>query len=530
MEDELSTSNGTLKDLLNSGYYLGKILGHVVDDGIHECRLVCRKWYDICSHLPVQLVRVPVTKLPVVVDRFPNATALSLHSHIKWNDETAEALPSLAQLTSLRSIQLHGVNGLSDNDLLPFYDLLGEALQSCHELQGFATVPVYDVRAGICLYSHLNNLTGLTHLRLPGGWEQLVSDPFTDVRNIEDLEIQSVCLDDGQLVFPSLTHLTQLRVSLDGRLNEDFREAFQKILPYASSLQGLDITTSSTDSRHELVKIPWVFLSEFRQLSSVSFSRVTLDEVQDFCAAIGCLNLTHLQFDRCLLSNDFVETLAGVRSLTSLRSLWLNFGSDYVYKIFPSVPHLTSLRVCDLNDIELLTVLTALKDLEFSARVQTNSRLSHVFSHMPNLETLVLKDGDRQMFSDYCLSHLKELRSISFDCIFFEEGIFRTLAQLPGLTKLLFCECFLLLPFDQWSEINSLTNLERLELWASGRSYGQISALMEGKLSKLRYLSLYYEHDDRSDQWRRLHQSLPSLRQCFLRELTYGDIVYPEEF
>ena len=42
----------------------------------------------------MKLVGVPATKLPIVVDRFPNAVALSFNRVMKWYIETAEAIGS----------------------------------------------------------------------------------------------------------------------------------------------------------------------------------------------------------------------------------------------------------------------------------------------------------------------------------------------------------------------------------------------------------------------------------------------------
>ena len=233
MENDLSTSDGSLKDILNSVYYLEKILGYLVNHGIYECSLVCRKWYAVCSRLPVKLVLVPMQTLPVVVDRFPNAVSLSFCRNIEWNDETAGAIQSLARLERLEEIKFYELflDRMKASNALAFCTLLGEALQSCHQLHSLSIGTPNNVEAGdsMSLYSHISHLTGLTCLHLPGGWEQLVNDPYTDVRNIEDLEIESVCLEDGQLVFPSLTHLTRLRTRMDVDQAEKFKGGFLQV-------------------------------------------------------------------------------------------------------------------------------------------------------------------------------------------------------------------------------------------------------------------------------------------------------------
>jgi len=378
------------------------------------------------------------------------------------------------------------------------------------------------------LYSKLSHLTGLTRLHLPSGWERFVSAPYTDFRNIEDLKIRSVFLESGQLVFPSLTHLTRLEMRIDVEPANIFRGgALQMILPYASSLQSLIVR-----GLHSRVpERKWVPLKEFGKLSNVKFEGMFFYEFRGFCAALNCLSLTHLSFDDCEFSRDFIEKIAEVRSLTSLRSLSVESHTEDVDKMSATMPQLTSLRMHGLDDIEALTVLTALRVLDFFPRAQVLSNLSHVFSHMPNLESLVIVLRDRNWFSSTCFSHLKNLRSLSLEGYSLDEDIFPALAQLSGLTGLIFRKSYSHLQTGQWSAINALTNLERLELWDKEQPVDQmsLSALMEGKLSNLTYLSFYALNGDKENLWRTLHQILPSLRQCFIREPD-SVYVYPEEF
>jgi len=104
------------------------------------------------------------------------------------------------------------------------------------------------------------------------------------------------------------------------------------------------------------------------------------------------------------------------------------------------------------------------------------------------------------------------------------------LGQLSELTRLILGGCHFDSQSAQWSGINALTNLERLELWNEGQVADQMNAVMEGKLSKLTYLLLFTPDDDALNQVRTLHQKLPSLRQCFIREPDDREIVYPEGF
>lgn len=538
-------SCGLLSTPLEQEYFLVKVFGCLLDDGLHECRLVCRRWYDVCSRMPVKLVDVPIERLPVVVDRFPNAVALSFYPPLEWNGEVVETIGSLARLKNLEAVKLNeaSAGGVRIWNNLPLCKSLAEALPSCRHLQSLDFVPPFDgsnpgAEAGTCLYSRLSHLTGLTRLRLLSGWEQLVNDPFTEIRNIEDLGIKSVSLENGQLVFPHLTHLTHLSARLDVKAAEKFKEEAlqvsactflcinknceQMFLPYASSLQSLEI---SFYCDLENGNTRWAFFREFRQLSSVDFVFVLFDMAQDFCAALDCMKLTHLRFKCCVFSADFVENISGVRSLTSLRSLQFQSFSRHAHKMFAAVPQLTSLRMWSITNIEPLTVLTALRDLVFSSTAQTLSNLSHAFSHMPNLESLRIYGDRRRWCSSSCFSHLKNLRSLLLNEISLDGDIFHTLAQLPELMELNLCVC--LLPGSSTlSGINVLTNLKRLELWDVTGPVDQMSILMKGKLVELRYLTLASSNDDTS-VWRSLHQTFPNLRQCLFRDASNRRIVYP---
>ena len=57
-----------------------KTLTCLMEDGLHECRLVCRRWRDACRRLPVTIqpgIAFDASKVvKMATERFPNATAL----------------------------------------------------------------------------------------------------------------------------------------------------------------------------------------------------------------------------------------------------------------------------------------------------------------------------------------------------------------------------------------------------------------------------------------------------------------------
>jgi len=461
--------------------------------------------------MPMKLANVPMKKLPIFVDKFPKAVSLSFNPAFEWDEEVAAAIQSLTRLKYLEAMKLDNFTHVMRNrEVMLFFTLMGKVLGSCHQLRSLSVGSLFNAKAEMLLYSHLSHLTGLTHLDLRSGWEQLVDDPYTEVRNIKDLAIQSVCLQNGQLVFPSLTQLTRLSMCWNVRAAEKFKGGvLQMILPYASSLQSLKIYGSYIRE----TETDWALLREFRQLAWIDFIFLHFELAQDFCAALDCLNLTHLGFSWGSIPADFAERMAGVTSLVSLRSLSFNSFSEDVYKMFATMTQLTSLRMNVLSNIEPLTALTALRDLEFSPRAEALSNLSHAFSHLQNLESLVMRSDYNIRVLSSCFSHLKNLRSLSLEALASDGDIFRTLAQLSGLTKLTLSGCRCLL-FSALSGINALTNLIELELLETWWRAVQMSVLMEGKLLKLRYLTLTSNNRD-SYERQSLLQSLPDLRQCY---------------
>ena len=67
------SANEKLTDLLLRKDILSRVLVHLIDSGLHECRRVCRRWYEVCSKLPVKLSRNPRDDRYVESDLFPNA-------------------------------------------------------------------------------------------------------------------------------------------------------------------------------------------------------------------------------------------------------------------------------------------------------------------------------------------------------------------------------------------------------------------------------------------------------------------------
>lgn len=230
-----SSEERRLDKLLDDEYYLLLILAHLVDDGLHECRRVCRKWYKVCNELPMR-IRVPEEKISLALDRFPNATAVSgvkdcrdeaseiaQRSDLQGVDLSASWLSCLSQLRRVQSLKLKfrylAFSSLETLHLRPLLDESLECRQMCQQLCALEISLPLDLIEKMDLFSGLRNLTNLTKLALFNKeylseedflMDNLSIEPFTELRKIEDLHILMLTNSENRLMFPALTNLTRL--------------------------------------------------------------------------------------------------------------------------------------------------------------------------------------------------------------------------------------------------------------------------------------------------------------------------------
>ena len=206
--------NEGLTDLLSQKFYLSKILIYLVDSGLHECRRVCRVWYEVCNQLPVKLSLPLDANIIAVSDIFPKAVAVSLEVEEEAADEDGNfvegllgsCMSSLSNLTHLaltRSVQWP----LLLNELGPG----SESLQSLLSL----SVDVSNLRDHSDLLEFLKFLTGLTALTVTGEPRFVQNTkPIPEIRNLKSLTVGLPLLvtRNGQLIFAASTQLTRLDV------------------------------------------------------------------------------------------------------------------------------------------------------------------------------------------------------------------------------------------------------------------------------------------------------------------------------
>lgn len=215
---------GQLGLLLLQEYYLLLILKHLVDDGLHECRRVCRQWYQVCNKLPVKL-SLRQEQIPLAVEKFPNAVAVRSQAGVVSVEDEAispsepyghcSIAPGLVRHLS-RLNQLHSLDlcFYSENKKIEHDESLRLSdayLQFCSRLRYLKVQLTFKREDQLCFCSNLRQLTSLTLLDVTRFFEELFIEPFTELQKIENLCTPCFLVNKaGHLMFPALTNLTHL--------------------------------------------------------------------------------------------------------------------------------------------------------------------------------------------------------------------------------------------------------------------------------------------------------------------------------
>ena len=206
--------NEGIADLLSQKYFLSKILVHLVDSGLHECRRVCRLWCEVCNQLPVKLNFFLDDDITAVSDTFPNA-AVSLEVRADAADEHDGFVETLlgSCMSSLRNVRHLGLGTSVQWPLL--LDKLEPNSESLQSLLSLSVRLTSQLNLSVSL-DFLKFLTNLTALKITGEPIPDVqnSDPNTEIRNLKSLTVTFPFLANrnGQLLFAALTKLTRLDI------------------------------------------------------------------------------------------------------------------------------------------------------------------------------------------------------------------------------------------------------------------------------------------------------------------------------
>ena len=201
-----------LADLLSQEYYLSKVLVHLIDDGLHECRRVCRKWHEVCSRLPVKLSLGPETHLLRKPDLFPNAGSLKLDGGLESDSVECRLLPYLSRLNRITHLEF----SLREWPSVCFRPM---PLENMYTLQSLS-LKVQNESVFLAFLETMRRLTELTSLKLSRVRALDMSidvPPITEMKQLRVLRATPCFLVNQRnaFVFGTQTRLTRLEVLRD---------------------------------------------------------------------------------------------------------------------------------------------------------------------------------------------------------------------------------------------------------------------------------------------------------------------------
>ena len=222
----------TIASILEDDDLLLAVLRHVVKDGLHECRQVCKRWRAVCNAISLKLNLTSCEDILEIPSNFPCVRELccTLHSpttaspfsdFLKRGPDmlTEVLLPSLVQLKNLRSLTIWSAQtaawSMLDKTVSPFLPLVN--------LQSLTIKGGYDFSFDSACDA-IRPLTNLTALKVPGlrmrGSGKV--KPLSEIRLLRELElsVELFVHSGGQPLFPALSHLTHLGLSKTTSAND----------------------------------------------------------------------------------------------------------------------------------------------------------------------------------------------------------------------------------------------------------------------------------------------------------------------
>ena len=458
-----------------------KIFNHLLDYGLRECRLVCRKWYAVCQLFPVKLRNVSIENLDALALGFPNTISLKMEPSY-WDDDLSECAKRLAAFPNLQHVQWT-VRDLWDGRRS------GAIFEPLHKLKHLdLTLEDYSLTPEE--YSSLRFLTSLTKLTLirynnARQAEENVA-PFAELREIRELRISGSLFvaQNGMGQFPALTNLTALDLrSESGRLVSMtqslryVRHSFRRASSQELSSGDLVPCRDSSDAAHRLIS-----LSESVNYTPLqALKRLTTLEVK------GHVRMYHMSLLESLRKMDSlqdlrirvswlegpeiaVENLASIFACSRLRSLEFGFHCAGPIDPFPHcLTELTKLVTSILQPIpEMLVSAQQLLQLELGVLSEWTAEMNQALDSLTSLRSpSIAGDGFSRtpVLSSKTLGGLTQLQSLSLERISVDKRLFQELASLKKLTTLRIKNCSLeKCPDFFLSGMNLMTSLEELEL------------------------------------------------------------------
>ena len=211
-----------IASLLDDDDFLSSILAALVDDGLHECRRVCRRWRDACDALPLKFALIDKREVQRITEKFPNASDVSVTASLPVNSFSRppplsslrdqflgtwfDSLTRLPRLRRLSIKTIHFTDFLCDDQeplFLPLVQLRSLSIRSLddHHIDVF----FFAVRV-------LTNLTSLQLFTDDRSIQSINATPVTELQRLKELEIAEdlSCNEAGRFMFPGAAQLTHL--------------------------------------------------------------------------------------------------------------------------------------------------------------------------------------------------------------------------------------------------------------------------------------------------------------------------------
>ena len=215
-EAELETEELTC--LWNQEDFLVKVFQYIVDDGLHECRQVCKKWRRLCERVNPNICFNRHAKNLESISRYRNVADLKYTEEDMFNffcsEEKREGIRQafLTELPHFTSLKRLSVNSEKDKIFPEIPDSRLAILKQLESLCIICTPYSVDVPEMLAALMQLSKLTALEIQSTCSTRGH--RDPLTSLTGIRDLRVPINLLfnSDGALLFPALTALSCLEI------------------------------------------------------------------------------------------------------------------------------------------------------------------------------------------------------------------------------------------------------------------------------------------------------------------------------
>lgn len=196
--------------LFEHDFIVAKILKHLVKDSIPECRRVCKQWYKICSEFPIEIkYKISLDSLPALARSFSKIEELNVQNA----DSLEKALSTSVEL--FKSLQTLSIT-ISKEDGNESLECLEEDFRLISRIPSLEIRYLRNsfLRRSFLSLSFLSNLTSLEIDGIMDVNKVIGEEPFYTLTKIRELNVPAFVFwnSNGELMFPSLTKLTCLRV------------------------------------------------------------------------------------------------------------------------------------------------------------------------------------------------------------------------------------------------------------------------------------------------------------------------------